>query len=284
MDLNDTFISQMWSFVGKASGKLDDLQADLNNADTMFKQAINYYGEEEKGMTSSEFYGIFKTFVTSYRASFADFYFLIAYKHLIFALQKSQSENRAAQQEREALERRRKAAEEAKASRPFRITEGDVSNTGDNAVLDNLLEKLRNGDSVGRKSRRNRRTKDKQLGQGESITNGKVGDAPELGEPNNGDKTVDLARDMLAALKSDGFEAFAPGTSTSSTSRSSRRPRQRRATEFGQAEEAPVSPSSFDKDAYAFQRGDGIFPAANEASEDEELSDYPDDPDATMRV
>ena len=129
VDLNDTFISQMWSFVGKASGKLDDLQDDLNNADTRFKQAINYYGEEEKGMTSSEFYGIFKTFVTSYRASFADYYFLIAYKHLIFALKKSQSENRAAQQEREALERRRKAAEEAKESRPFRVTEGDVSNT-----------------------------------------------------------------------------------------------------------------------------------------------------------
>lgn len=69
VDINDTFISQMWAFVGKASGRLDDLQDDLNTADTTFKQAIGYYGEEERAMTSSEFYGIFKTFVTSYRVS-----------------------------------------------------------------------------------------------------------------------------------------------------------------------------------------------------------------------
>ena len=67
VDVNDTFISQMWTFVGKASARLDDLQDDLNSADTTFKQAIGYYGEEERGMTSSEFYGIFKTFVISYR-------------------------------------------------------------------------------------------------------------------------------------------------------------------------------------------------------------------------
>lgn len=67
MDVNDTFISEMWAFVGKASARLDYLQDDLNSADTTFKQAISYYGEEEKAMTSSEFYGIFKTFVISYR-------------------------------------------------------------------------------------------------------------------------------------------------------------------------------------------------------------------------
>lgn len=67
MDLNNTFISQMWSFVGKAGSRLEDLQDDINIADTTFNQAVSYYGEEERGMTSSEFYGIFKTFVTSYK-------------------------------------------------------------------------------------------------------------------------------------------------------------------------------------------------------------------------
>ena len=33
-------------------------------------EVVRYYGEDERNMSSSEFYGIFKTFVTSYRVSF----------------------------------------------------------------------------------------------------------------------------------------------------------------------------------------------------------------------
>lgn len=66
-DINTPFVSQMWSFVGKAGSRLEDLQDDIETADTMFNKAVSYYGEEDRGMTSSEFYGIFKTFVTSYK-------------------------------------------------------------------------------------------------------------------------------------------------------------------------------------------------------------------------
>ena len=66
-DLSAPFVAQMWSFVGKAGNHLEDLQDDLNVADTKFTQAVSYFGEEDRGMTSSEFYGIFKTFVTSYK-------------------------------------------------------------------------------------------------------------------------------------------------------------------------------------------------------------------------
>lgn len=198
---------------------------------------------------------------------------------LLIHSQKCQSENRAAQQEREALERRRKAVEEAKASRPSRSAGGGATDTGDNAVLDTLLEKLRNGDSVGRKSRRSRRTKDRQSTQSGSNVNGKAEVSLDLGLPGVGDKTVDLARDMLAALKSDGFEAFTPAPSTT-TNRNLRRSRQRRVTEFGGTEEIPVSPNASDS-----QRVDGIFPGGITSSEDEdEYSDHQDDPDATMRM
>ena len=69
-DIKDPFISQMWGFMRKATHKLEDLQDDATEADTAFSKAVSYYGEEDRNMSSSEFYGIFKTFVTSYRVSF----------------------------------------------------------------------------------------------------------------------------------------------------------------------------------------------------------------------
>ena len=68
-DLDDQAMygKQMWSFVNKANGQVEDLVHDVNNAESTFVDAITYFGEDEKNMTSSEFYGIFKTFVTSYK-------------------------------------------------------------------------------------------------------------------------------------------------------------------------------------------------------------------------
>lgn len=67
MNQNDQYGKQMWSFVKKANAQMEDLSDDVNSADAMFTEVIKYYGEEDKNMNSSEFYGIFKTFVTSYR-------------------------------------------------------------------------------------------------------------------------------------------------------------------------------------------------------------------------
>ncbi|KAL5511448.1 hypothetical protein ACEPAH_4664 [Sanghuangporus vaninii] len=237
-DLNTPFVSQMWSFVGKASSRLDDLQDDIETADTMFNKAVSYYGEEDRGMTSSEFYGIFKTFVSSYK--------------------KCQTDNRIAQEEREAADRRRKAVEEAKADRSARRQQAADDGGGDNAVLDNLLEKLRNGDSVGRKSRRNRRVKGSSAGsRRQTMDDNEPADAPfELSLSEAGDKTVDLARDMLAALKSDGFEAFTP-TTPSRPDRRRRRSRPRRIiSEFG-AEETMASPTMSDDREFSGAEGGG---------------------------
>lgn len=64
---NDRYGKQMWSFVGKAVSQLEDLVDDVNHADSTFNEVVKYYGEDERNMSSSEFYGIFKTFVTSYK-------------------------------------------------------------------------------------------------------------------------------------------------------------------------------------------------------------------------
>lgn len=59
----------MWAFVSKANVQMEDLIHDVNNADSLFTDVLSYYGEEDKNISSSEFYGIFKTFITSYKVS-----------------------------------------------------------------------------------------------------------------------------------------------------------------------------------------------------------------------
>lgn len=66
---NDGFSMQMWQFVGKATAKLEDLIDDVNHAESTFTEVVAYYGEDDKNTTSTEFFAIFKTFVTSYRVS-----------------------------------------------------------------------------------------------------------------------------------------------------------------------------------------------------------------------
>lgn len=67
-ETNDQYATQMWAFTGNAKEQLEDLVDDVRSAETTFVEAIGYYGEEDKNMPTSEFYGIFKIFVTSYRA------------------------------------------------------------------------------------------------------------------------------------------------------------------------------------------------------------------------
>jgi cytokinesis protein len=67
IEQNDRYSKQMWGFVGKAAQQMDDLIDDVNAADSLFTEVVRYFGEDDKNMSSAEFYGIFKTFVTSYR-------------------------------------------------------------------------------------------------------------------------------------------------------------------------------------------------------------------------
>lgn len=124
-------------------------------------------------------------------------------------------------EERLAAEKRRQAAEESRAHRQKVLDAAGVGESEDTAVLDNLLEMLRSGETVGRKTRRTR-------------PNTTVRPAPPLSlDPeallagvDTGDKTADIAKDMLARLQSDGFSTQIPRTS-SATSASQRRSRRR---------------------------------------------------------
>lgn len=171
IDQNDGFSRQMWQFVGRASSKLEDLTDDVTHTETSLSEVIRYYGEDEKNTSSTEFFAVFKTFVTSFK--------------------KCRTDNRSAAEEKQATERRKQAMAESRTQR--KNAQRPVVDEEDDGVLDNLLDKLRNGDSIVRRDRKNRKPDTK------------------LALPLLDTVTVsDKAKGMLAQLKADGFDASLP--------------------------------------------------------------------------
>lgn len=196
-DPNDAFSKKMWRFVGESKERLDDLIDEVTLADSSFSEVVKYYGEEDKNMSSTEFFGIFKTFVTSY--------------------QKCKMENQSVAEERAAAMRRRQQAQDVKAARE----KAEPAQAEDTTMLDSLLEKLRAGDSVKGRTRKRPTAKERAARPAPPP----LAILQEGGE--NGD-AGDLARGMLAALKSDGFgpdATIAPIPMTTPMSPTKRRPR-----------------------------------------------------------
>lgn len=213
----DKYGTQMWTFLAKASRQVDDLIDDINEADTTFTDAVNYYGEEDRNMTSSEFYAIFKTFLTSYK--------------------KCRFDNQAFAEQKSALEKRKLMMEEARANRK----EKSEQNEEEGAIMDALLEKLRNGDTVRRRRR---------PGERPAIT---LNDGP--AEPGN--ETASMALDMLQRLQSDGF--IPPPTPTTNTLNQKYR---RRRTEksfsvTGPSSSLPSSPLATDMSSSFYESANG---------------------------
>ncbi|KAJ8586808.1 actin-binding FH2, partial [Rhizopogon salebrosus TDB-379] len=205
--LGDVFSNQMWTFVGKATSRLEYLVDDVNHADATFTEVVKYFGEDGKHMTSTEFFAVFKTFITSYK--------------------KCKTENQTAAEEKAAVEMRKQAMAE---SRQLRQNAKDAGpKEEDDAVLDNLLEKLRSGDTVTRRARRGCPKPD----TGPIIPPLDTAAPFDTTVPLD---TVDVARDMLAQLKRDGFGASIPSSPTVS---SAPRRQMRRKTDLGDFDSRP---------------------------------------------
>lgn len=208
-ETNDRYGTQMWAFAGRATEQLEDLVDDVRNADTTFVEAIGYYGEEDKNMSSSEFYGIFKIFVTSYR--------------------KCKMDNQTALEEKLAAEKRKQAMEENRAQR-LKAQESSAVDEESNDVLDNLLQILRNGESIRKGKKQNRPRPSVPLSL--NLESGdQTGDA------------ADVARDMLARLQSDGF-VTPPSPLPPPTSSQRRERRRRERPTLHPEREIPPSPLS----------------------------------------
>ena len=204
--------TKMWAFLRKATALLEDLVDDVDAAESTFSEVAQFYGEDEKSTTSSEFYGVFKTFITSYRVSIGvcEAQFL---SFPLMTLQKCKMDNQTFAEQKASAEKRRIAAEELRAAR--QKAQEEASESEDTSVLDNLLEKLRSGENVGRRARRTRPS-----AASSTLT---VDTTPSFDK----EDPAGLARDMLARLQSDGFAVLPPTSPKSNPYSSSRRNRRR---------------------------------------------------------
>lgn len=64
----DRYAKKMWRFVGECGDRIDDLNDSITLADASFNSVLRYYGEEDRNLSSSEFYGLFRTFLEFYKA------------------------------------------------------------------------------------------------------------------------------------------------------------------------------------------------------------------------
>ena len=204
--------TKMWTFLRKATTSLEDLVDEVDAAESTFSEVAQFYGEDEKNTTSSEFYGIFKTFITSYKVSIGACEAHSCSFSLI-SLQKCKMDNQTLAEQKASAEKRRMATEELRAAR--RKAQEEASESEDTSVLDNLLEKLRSGENVGRRARRTRPSA--------SSSTLSVDTTPSFDK----EDPAGLAKDMLARLQSDGFTAPPPTSSKSNPYSSSRRNRRR---------------------------------------------------------
>lgn len=100
-------------------------------------------------------------------------------------------DNQTFAEQKASTERRKQQAEDAKAARAKAATVP----TEDTTMLDSLLEKLRSGESVKVRTGKTRRGERQKPGPSPlSLPDAGVGD------------TANIAKGMLAALKSDGFD------------------------------------------------------------------------------
>ena len=138
-------------------------------------------------------------------------------------------DNQTLAEQKASAEKRRIAAEELRAAR--QKAQEEASESEDTSVLDNLLEKLRSGENVGRRARRSRPS-----AASSALTLDTTTPQSDKEDP------ADLARNMLARLQSDGFATLTPTSPKVNPYSASRRNRRRP----GGLEVTPESPSERD--------------------------------------
>lgn len=140
------------------------------------------------------------------------------------------TDNQTAAEEKLAMEKRKQAMAESRLLRQ-NAHEQSGPREEDGAVLDNLLEKLRKGDAIGRKPRRARPTKPDGRPPVSLVTDGIT-------------DTAHIAQNMLAALQADGFGLASLPSSPTSTAprRRARRRTQGLTSEAGESHSEVASP------------------------------------------
>ncbi|TIB07010.1 hypothetical protein E3P89_04075 [Wallemia ichthyophaga] len=175
----DGYPEKMWKFSAVAKGKLDGMVDRLALADASYQNTARFYGELDKLPSTSEFFGVFKQFLASYK--------------------KCKNENQTYAEEKASIEKRRQA-KEARVKERAAIQAAYTDPEGE-SIMDTLLDKLKQGDTAPRRRARkgNRRSSVPHASQSQSDLSGPGNEAA-------------MAADMLASLQNNGF--LAPLTKT----------------------------------------------------------------------
>lgn len=157
----DNYAQVMRNFRNEAIEKFEELEVRYTSMDVAYRDVVSYYGENPDQMKPDEFFGIFKTFTSSW--------------------ERAMSDNVTARKKLENIEKARKAdeirREKIKAQRLRGVDTSDANQSGideeDKNIMDNLLDKLRAGEldtSVKRgRNERSNTSREKRMQKSESV-------------------------------------------------------------------------------------------------------------------
>ncbi|CAG8544118.1 19641_t:CDS:10 [Racocetra fulgida] len=137
LENNDRFPEMMKEFVVKSQQKFEDLQMEYTSMEVAYKDVVAYFGEDPKNTKPDEFFGIFKTFLTSFERVRND-------------NKAIRDRELAAKKRQEEIEQRKKLA---KPSTGVQMT-AQLNSSDEKHLMDNLLEKLRDGGDVESRAKR----------------------------------------------------------------------------------------------------------------------------------
>lgn len=81
----DNFASVMRTFRDQALEKFEELEVRYTSMDVAYKDAVAFYGENPAEMKPDEFFGIFKTFTSSWEVRYRRHLFLVCNPHPVSA-------------------------------------------------------------------------------------------------------------------------------------------------------------------------------------------------------
>ncbi|KAF9925655.1 Disheveled-associated activator of morphogenesis 1 [Linnemannia zychae] len=148
---DDRFYEVMTPFIAEVEAEFAVTKVAMEEQDMLYKDCVKFYGEDPIAMKPDEFFGIFKTFMSSF--------------------EKAKEDNRKKKErdtQREKAKLAAKQRQEQIAAKRNRLQVPDISGEGstsdmeggndDKGMMDSLLETLRNGGD-NKASRRDRRHK-----------------------------------------------------------------------------------------------------------------------------
>jgi len=155
LEENDRFPANMRVFVERSKNKFEELQVKYTSMEVAYKDVVSYFGEDPKSTKPDEFFGIFKTFISSFERARYD--------------NKVQKERELVLQKRKEEIESRKKKQKDKTS--ISVKEGITQDPSEEKYLmDNLLETLKDGKVLDTRTRRKRGAgKEKRIERSMSI-------------------------------------------------------------------------------------------------------------------